>query len=80
MLIGRRTVEINSEAFNALREKDIAKDIEKLLKLAIALKTELDNRSRGEASADALTKANEIEKLAKQVKGRVCINPPSDLY
>lgn len=63
------------EAFNLMREKAIANDSQKLLKLAIALKAEIDGSSGYEPSADALAKAQEIEKLAKDVKSRMAVNP-----
>jgi hypothetical protein len=65
----------NPEAFNLRREKDIANDSQKLLKLAIALKAEIDGNSGAEPSADALVKAQEIEKLAKDLKSRMAVNP-----
>lgn len=78
--VSGHTFAINSRAFNSMREKEIAKDTAKLLKLAIALKTEVDSSSSSDASADALAKANEIEKLAKHVKTKMAINPTEPLY
>lgn len=74
------TFAINSNAFNLMREKEIAKDTAKLLQLAIALKTELGSDSGSEPSAAALAKASEIEKLAKHVKSKMTISPTRPLY
>lgn len=74
------TFAISSNAFNSMREKEIAKDTAKLLQLAIALKTELNSDSGSEPSAAALAKASEIEKLAKHVKSKMTINPTRPLY
>ena len=66
---------INPEAFNFKREREIADDTAKLLKLAIALKAEIENNPDAEPSAEALAKAKQIEKLAKNVKSRMRTNP-----
>lgn len=70
-----RVLKINSKAFNQQRQKEIANDSEKLLTLAIALKTELD-RNPGEASsANAAALVRKIEKLAHKVKKTMTFNP-----
>jgi|KBSMisStandDraft_5_1062788.scaffolds.fasta_scaffold1476978_1 hypothetical protein len=61
-------VKINIEAYNRKREKEIADKSRKLLSLAIALKTDLDQDPSSEPSPDAMSKANQIEKLAHDVK------------
>ena len=68
VVMSSRSIPITADAFNRVREKQIAKDTAKLLKLAIALKAELDGSSSDQPSAGALTKAGEIEKLAKTRK------------
>jgi hypothetical protein len=75
MVISGRTLVINADAFNALREKAIARDTEELLQLALELKDEIDRSSDEGLSANALAKANQIEKLARDVKSRMTIDP-----
>src|SRR3954447_12131619 len=57
-------LQLNIEAYNKKREKEIADDSRKLLSLAIALKSDLEQDS-GPA---AVSKAKQIEKLAHDVK------------
>lgn len=61
-------MKINIEAYNRKREKDIADDSKKLLSLAIALKSDLEQDSGQGPSPRAISKANEIQKLAHDVK------------
>lgn len=75
ILVNTPTLTINVEAFNKLREKAIANDSRKLVSLAIALKMELNHDSDTKLSSDAVKKAKEIEKLARDVKQRMCFNP-----
>ncbi len=63
------------DGFNRQREKDIANDSTKLLSLALALKSELDNGPDGRHSSDAANKAEKIEKLARDVKRKMQIAP-----
>jgi hypothetical protein len=73
--LNNRATNINPEAFNFMREKKIAVDTQKLLQLAIALKAEIDSNSGGAPSLEALAKAKEIERLAKDVKSWMSSNP-----
>jgi len=50
------------------RQKQIAADKSKLLKLATELKKEIDKSGAGTLSVTAIRKANEIEKLAHTVR------------
>jgi hypothetical protein len=75
MMMSGDVVKINVDGFNRQRERDIAKDSKKLLSLAIALKIELDRSPGDELSADAIVKAKEIEKLAKDVKEKMSLTP-----
>jgi hypothetical protein len=75
MIMSGRVMKINVDGFNRQRENDIAKDSEKLLSLAIALKIELDRSPGDRLSADAIAKVKEIEKLAKDVKEKMGLTP-----
>jgi hypothetical protein len=59
------------EAANAERKKQIADDSAKLLKLATELKTEVDKTTKDELSLGVIRKADEIEKLAHNVKEKM---------
>jgi hypothetical protein len=59
------------EAANAERKKQIANDSAKLLKLATDLKTEVDKTSKDTLSLNVIRKADEIEKLAHDVKEKM---------
>ncbi len=67
----RKVRQQNFDAANLERKKQIAVDTSKLLSLAIAMKTEVDKSSTNTYSADALEKADEIEKLAQNVKAKM---------
>lgn len=68
-------LQYNAEAFNRSRNRSIHDETQKLLKLAIALRSEL-NRTSGKAlNKDAAQKAKEIEKLAHKVKETMRWNP-----
>jgi nitric oxide reductase activation protein len=56
---------------NAQRQQDIRKDTEKLLELATELKQAVDKSNKDTLSLDVVKKADEIEKLAKQVKNKM---------
>jgi hypothetical protein len=53
------------------RQKKMVEESDKLLKLATELKSEADRTAREPMSADAVRKAEEIEKLAHDVKQRM---------
>jgi hypothetical protein len=53
------------------RQKQIASDTAKLVKLATELKTDMDKTSKNEMSLDVIRKADEIEKLAHDLKLRM---------
>jgi hypothetical protein len=59
------------DAANAERKKQIATDCAKLLKLATAMKTEVDKTSKDTLSLEVIHKADEIEKLAHDVKDKM---------
>lgn len=61
----------NFEAANVERRKQIAEDSAKLLKLATDLKTEVDKTTKDELSLSVIRKADEIEKLAHNVKEKM---------
>lgn len=53
------------------REKDIRKDTAKLLQLATELKQAVDKTDEHMLSLDVVRKAEEIEKLSKQIKNKM---------
>lgn len=57
--------------FNQQRQQDIQKDTEKLLELATELKQAVDKSNENMLSLDVIKKAEQIEKLAKQVKDKM---------
>ena len=59
------------EAANAERKKQIADDSSKLLTMAIALKAEVDKTTKDTLSLNVIRKAEEIEKLAHNVKEKM---------
>jgi hypothetical protein len=59
------------EAANAERLRQMNQDSEMLLTMAMALKAEIDNTQSSELSANALRKADTIEKLARGVKQKM---------
>lgn len=61
----------NFAAANAERKKQIADDSAKLLKLATELKTEVDKTTKDTLSLGVIRKADEIEKLAHNVKEKM---------
>lgn len=56
---------------NLQRQADIKKDTEKLLELATELKQYVDKSNENTLSLDVVKKAEQIEKLAKQVKEKM---------
>jgi len=67
-------IKINVEAYNKKREKDIADASGKLLTLAIALREELERDPSAQGSRNTVRKADEIRKLAHDVKEMMKIN------
>jgi hypothetical protein len=61
----------NLDATNAERKKQIADDSTKLLNMAIALKAEVDKTTKDTLSLNVIRKADEIEKLAHNVKEKM---------
>jgi len=61
----------NFVAANTERKKQIAEDSVKLLKLATELKTEVDKTTKDTLSLNVIRKADEIEKLAHNVKEKM---------
>jgi hypothetical protein len=61
----------NFAAANAERKKQIAEDSAKLLKLATDLKAEVDKTSKDTLSLNVIRKADEIERLARNVKEKM---------
>jgi hypothetical protein len=59
------------DAANAERRKQIADDSAKLLKLATDLKTEVDKTTKDTLSLGVIRKADEIERLAHNVKEKM---------
>jgi hypothetical protein len=78
MPIGEKSIRLNVDAYNKARKKEIADDTTKLLSLAIALKAELDHSGQAPL-ADAVRKANQIEKLARRVRKKMNIAFGPDL-
>lgn len=56
---------------NEERQREIKKDAERLLELATELKHAVDKSSENTLSLDVVKKAEQIEKLAKEVKERM---------
>ena len=59
------------EAANAARKKQIAADSASLLKLATDLKVEVDKTNKDTLSLNVIRKADEIEKLAHNIKEKM---------
>jgi hypothetical protein len=60
-----------NSAANVERKKQIADDSAMLLKLATALKAEVDKTNKDTLSLDVIRKADEIERLAHSVKEKM---------
>jgi hypothetical protein len=67
----QQTQQQSFDAANAERKKQIAEDSAKLLKLATDLKAEVDKTSKDTLSLNVIRKADEIEKLAHNVKEKM---------
>ncbi|MGA2218979.1 MAG: hypothetical protein ABSG51_12875 [Terracidiphilus sp.] len=68
---GQNAKDKSFEEANAERKKQIASDSAKLLKLATDLKTEVDKTNKDTLSLNVIRKADEIEKLAHDVKEKM---------
>lgn len=66
------------EAANAERKRQINADSARLLKLATDLKTEVDKTGKDTLSLGVIRKADEIEKLAHDVKEKMKLSVGSD--
>jgi hypothetical protein len=60
-----------AKARNVDRQKQLVNDTQKLLALANELKTDVDKSSKDTLSLDVIRKADEIEKLAHNVKEKM---------
>jgi len=67
----QQTQQQSFEAANKERKKQIADDSAKLLKLATDLKAEVDKTNKDTLSLGVIRKADEIEKLAHDVKEKM---------
>ncbi|MGA9668514.1 MAG: hypothetical protein WBQ94_04855 [Terracidiphilus sp.] len=74
----QQTQKQNFEAANAERKKQINAESIKLLKLATDLKAEVDKTSKDTLSMGVIRKADEIEKLAHDVKEKMKLSVGSD--
>ncbi len=68
---GEQARQESFDAANAARKREIADDSAKLLKLAADLKAEVDKTNKDTLSLAVIRKADEIEKLAHDVKERM---------
>lgn len=59
------------KAMNLQRQQDIRKDTERLFQLATELKAAVEKSNENMLSLDVVRKAEEVEKLAKQVKEKM---------
>ena len=59
------------KAVNKQRQTSLQKDTDRLLQLATELKEYVDKSNEHTLSMDVIKKAEEIEKLAKSVKGKM---------
>ena len=67
----QKSKQVSFEAANTERKKELADDSAKLLTLAIALKAEVDKTNKDMLSLNVIRKADEIEKLAHNVKEKM---------
>ena len=73
-----QTKKANLEAANVERKRQIGDDSAKLLKLATDLKAEVDKTSKDTLSLGVIRKAEEIEKLAHNVKEKMKLTMASN--
>jgi hypothetical protein len=64
----------NFAAMNALRKKQVSDDSAKLLKLANDIQAEVAKSDRDTVSQSTLRKAEEIEKLARNIKQKMSVS------
>ena len=69
----QQTRQQSFEAANAERKKQIADNSARLLKLATDLKAEVDKTTKDTLSLNVIRKADEIERLAHNVKGKMTL-------
>jgi hypothetical protein len=67
----QQTKQQNFEAANVERKRQLAEDSARLLKLATDLKAEVDKTSKDTLSLIVIRKAEEIERLARNVKEKM---------
>jgi nitric oxide reductase activation protein len=67
----QQTKQQTFDAANAERKKQLSDDSTKLLTLAMALKAEVDKTNKDMLSLNVIRKADEIEKLARNVKEKM---------
>jgi hypothetical protein len=67
----RQTKQQDYETANAERKKQLAEDSARLLKLATDLKAEVDKTNKDILSLNVVRKANEIERLARNMKEKM---------
>jgi hypothetical protein len=67
----QQATEKRIKELNVLRQKEITTDAAKLLLLATELKTKLDKGGEEASSLDMMHKAEQIEKLARNVRARM---------
>jgi hypothetical protein len=65
----------NTEAINEARRKLLTAESARLLELAADLRQEIEKTGKDMLSVNAIRKANEIEKLAKDVKEKMKLTP-----
>lgn len=66
-----KTPQQQIQAQNAARQKEIVKDTDKLLDLALELKSDVNKANKDTLSLDVIKKADEIERLAHSVKEKM---------
>ena len=66
------TLERRLKALNAQRQKSMVSDTDKLVKLAAELNAEINGKHPGELSPAQLRQVAEIEKLAHNIKEKMC--------
>jgi hypothetical protein len=69
--ISPQTEEEQAKMRNVERQKELVADTQKLLNLANELKTDVDKSTKDTLSLDVIRKADEIEKLAHNVKEKM---------
>lgn len=75
VMVAGRHLAFNVDGFNIQRKRDIARQTRKLLSLAMALKTELEQSPGSSPSPGEMKKVRQIEKLARKVKQTMSMSP-----